>query len=100
MCYIKLVVCLNALQIEEFSLRVTAVLKAQGVTKGQTVALLVTNCPQYPALWLGIGRLGAITPLINTNQRGRTLLHSINVAECSAVIYSEEFQSGKFFVCS
>ncbi|XP_047041487.1 long-chain fatty acid transport protein 4-like [Helicoverpa zea] len=80
-------------EVEDYSLRVTAVLKAQGIKKGNIVGLLVNNCPQQPALWMGIARLGAVTPLINTNQRGNALIHSINVAKCDALIISEEYQA-------
>ncbi|XP_045458927.1 long-chain fatty acid transport protein 4-like [Melitaea cinxia] len=80
-------------EVEDFSLRVTAVLKKYGVKKGDIVGLLVNNCPQMPALWLGNARLGGITPLINTNQRGNALIHSINVAKCDVLIFSSEYQS-------
>ncbi|XP_049872890.1 long-chain fatty acid transport protein 4-like [Pectinophora gossypiella] len=79
-------------EVEDFSLRVSATLKAQGVKKGDIVGLLMNNCPQLPAFWLGISRLGAITPLINTNQRGNALIHSINVAKCNVLIFSDEYQ--------
>ncbi|KAL0849044.1 hypothetical protein ABMA28_013408 [Loxostege sticticalis] len=78
-------------QVEDFSLRVSAVLRAQGVKKGDVVAIMMNNCPEIPATWLGITRLGAVAPLINTNQTGNTLLHSINIAKCDIVIYGEEF---------
>ncbi|XP_013200657.1 long-chain fatty acid transport protein 4 [Amyelois transitella] len=80
-------------EVEDYSLRMTAVLRAQGIGKGRIVALLMNNCPQLPALWLGNARVGAVTPLINTNQRGNALLHSINVAKCDALIFSEEYLS-------
>ncbi|CAH0404707.1 unnamed protein product [Chilo suppressalis] len=80
-------------EVEDFSLRMTAIMKAQGVKKGDIVGIFVTNCPQLPAMWMGNARLGAITPLINTNQRGNALLHSINVAKCNILIYSEDLQS-------
>lgn len=82
-------------KVEDFSLRVTAVLKAQGIKKGSVVAILMNNCPQMPAMWLGAGRLGAVCPLINTNQRGNALVHSVNVANCDVIIFSEDYQSGK-----
>ncbi|VVC90311.1 unnamed protein product [Leptidea sinapis] len=84
-------------EVEDFSLRMTAVMKAQGVKKGSIVGLFTSNCPEMPALWLGNARLGAVTPLINTNQRGKALLHSINVAKCDVLIFSEEYLSGKYF---
>ncbi|XP_047544879.1 long-chain fatty acid transport protein 4-like isoform X1 [Vanessa atalanta] len=80
-------------EVEDYSLRVTAVLKKHGVKKGSIVGLLVNNSPQMPALWLGNARLGGITPLINTNQRGNALLHSISVAKCDVLIFSDEYQS-------
>ncbi|XP_059059383.1 long-chain fatty acid transport protein 4-like [Achroia grisella] len=80
-------------EVEDFSLRMTAVLKAQGIRKGSIVGMLVNNCPQLPAIWLGNARVGAVTPLINTNQRGNALLHSINVAKCDILIFSDEYQS-------
>ncbi|XP_050675511.1 long-chain fatty acid transport protein 4 [Leptidea sinapis] len=80
-------------EVEDFSLRMTAVMKAQGVKKGSIVGLFTSNCPEMPALWLGNARLGAVTPLINTNQRGKALLHSINVAKCDVLIFSEEYLS-------
>ncbi|CAK1603335.1 unnamed protein product [Parnassius mnemosyne] len=80
-------------EVEDFSLRVTAVLKANDIKKGKIVGLLVNNCPQMPALWLGNARLGGITPLINTNLRGNALIHSINIAKCNVLIFSEEYQA-------
>lgn len=87
-------------QVEDYSLRVTAALKAQGVKKGDVVGLFLNNCPELPCLWLGIGRLGGITPLINTNQRGKALVHSINVAACNYLIFADEFLSGEEIVTS
>ncbi|CAK1549763.1 unnamed protein product [Leptosia nina] len=80
-------------QVEDFSLRVSAVLKAQGVKKGDTVGVMASNYPEMPSIWLGIARVGGISPLINTNQTGNTLLHSINVAKCDVLIYGSEFET-------
>lgn len=80
--------------MEDYSLRVTAILKNQGIKKGSIVGLFTNNCPQMPGIWLGASRLGAICPLINTNQRGNALTHSINVAKCDALIFSNEYLTG------
>lgn len=64
------------------------------------MALMASNYPEMPAIWLGITRLGAVAPLINTNQTGKTLLHSINIAKCDYVIYGSEFESGLFILIS
>ncbi|CAH0726565.1 unnamed protein product, partial [Brenthis ino] len=80
-------------QVEDFSLRVSAVLRSQGVKRGNTVAVMASNYPEMPSIWLGITRIGGIAPLINTNQTGNTLLHSITIAKCDFVIYGSEFES-------
>ncbi|XP_028039800.1 long-chain fatty acid transport protein 4-like [Bombyx mandarina] len=80
-------------QVEEFSLRVTALLKNHGVKRGDVVGVMMNNCPELPATWLGVARMGGVSPLINTNQTGNALLHSVNVAKCNVVIYGSEFQS-------
>ncbi|XP_028162675.1 long-chain fatty acid transport protein 4-like [Ostrinia nubilalis] len=79
-------------QVEEFSLRTSAVLKANGVKRGDVVGVMMSNSPELPAIWLGLTRLGAVAPLINTNQTGNTLLHSINIAKCDVVIYGAEYE--------
>src|SRR5262245_20113376 len=43
---------------------------AQGLAKGDVVALLMTNRPEYVAIWLGITRAGGTVALLNTNLAG------------------------------
>ncbi|XP_058799157.1 long-chain fatty acid transport protein 4 [Phymastichus coffea] len=77
-------------QVEDYSNKVASVFKAHGYKKGDTVALLLENRPEYVAIWLGLSKLGIITPLINTNLRKSSLLHSVTVAECQALIYGAD----------
>lgn len=70
-------------------------LKAQGIKRGDTVGVLISNCPEMPATWLGTARIGGISPLINTNQTGNALLHSITIAKCDALIYGSEYEDGE-----
>ena len=53
---------------------------AEGIAKGETVALLMRNRPEFVALWLGLTRVGVRVALLNTNLRGRGLAHCIDVA--------------------
>jgi fatty-acyl-CoA synthase len=46
---------------------------AEGVSKGDVVALLMTNRPEYVAIWLGIIRAGGTVALLNTNLAGAAL---------------------------
>lgn len=78
------------LQIEDLSNKVAYVFKSHGYRKGDVVALLMENRPEYVAVWLGLSKLGVTIPLINTNLRKTSLLHCINVARCQALIFSDE----------
>jgi len=58
----------------------------QGLAAGDVVALLMPNCPDYMAIWLGISRVGGVVALVNTNLTGDSLQHSIEVVAPKHVI--------------
>ncbi|WP_232629359.1 long-chain-acyl-CoA synthetase [Methylobacterium sp. Leaf118] len=60
--------------------------RARGLAKGDTVALLMRNRPDYLAIWLGLSRVGVRVALLNTNLRERGLAHCIAVAAPRLVI--------------
>jgi len=62
----------------------------QGLVAGDTVSLLMPNCAEYMAIWLGLTRIGVVVALINTNLAGDALLHSINIVAPRAVIVGAE----------
>lgn len=66
----------------------------RGYAKGDCVALFMENRPEYVGLWLGLAKIGVIPALINYNLRQSSLLHTINVAECRAIIYGAELEYG------
>ncbi len=59
---------------------------AQGLGHGDVVCLLMPNCPDYMAIWLGLSRIGGIVSLLNTNLTGDLLAHSINIVAPRFVI--------------
>ncbi len=61
---------------------------AQGLKTGDTVALLMSNRPDYVACWMGLTKVGVATALINTNLVGGPLTHCINIANADHVIVS------------
>ena len=63
----------------------------QGIGKGSTVCLIMPNCPDYLACWLGVTRIGAEVALINTKLIGRSLAHCINVAGPGHVVVAQEY---------
>ena len=60
--------------------------REQALSPGEVVCLLMPNCPQYLALWLGLTRAGIIVSLLNTNLTGAALAHSINIVRPRYVI--------------
>src|SRR5215469_2139170 len=59
---------------------------ARGLGPGDTVCLVMANCPDYLAIWLGLSGIGATVALINTNLRGELLAHSLNLVAPRHVI--------------
>jgi fatty-acyl-CoA synthase len=57
-----------------------------GLTSGDVVCLLMPNCPDYLAIWLGLTRVGVVVSLLNTNLSGEALAHSINIVAPRYVI--------------
>ena len=58
----------------------------KGLKKGDRVALYMDNLPIYPVIWVGLGKIGVVTALINSHQEGKALSHSITVANSKAII--------------
>jgi fatty-acyl-CoA synthase len=58
----------------------------QGLAAGDVVCLLMPNCPEYMAIWLGITHVRGIVALLNTNLTGDSLAHSINLVAPKHVI--------------
>jgi fatty-acyl-CoA synthase len=59
---------------------------SEGVGKGDVVALLMPNRPEYMAVWLGLTRIGAVVALINTNLRDASLAHCLAVANAKLIV--------------
>ncbi len=69
-------------------------LMEQGVRKGDAVAILVENRPELLAAVSACAKIGAVNALINTSQKGKVLVHSINLVEPKAAIVGEELLEG------
>ena len=56
----------------------------RNIRPGEVVGLVMANCPDYLAIWLGITRVGGVVALVNTNLAGDALLHSIGIVAPAA----------------
>ena len=77
---------------------------AQGLSHGDCVALFMENRPDFLCCWLGMFKAGLSVALINTNQRGQALAHSIEIAGAKHLIAGAELAScvhrGAFFTAA
>lgn len=60
--------------------------RERALAPGDVVCLLMHNCPDYLAIWLGLTRAGVVVALLNTNLSERALAHCINIVSPRAVI--------------
>ena len=63
---------------------------ARGLCKGDVVALLMQNRPEYLVLWAGLAKVGATTALLNTQLTGRALAHALGEARARLVVLGAE----------
>ena len=59
---------------------------SRGLAPGEAVCLMMANCPDYLAIWLGLSGIGVTVALINTNLRGELLAHSLRLVSPRYVI--------------
>jgi fatty-acyl-CoA synthase len=62
----------------------------QGIGKGEVVCLLMSNRPEYFAIWLGITSVGGVVALLNTNLGGASLALCIRIAGAAHLIVESE----------
>ncbi|HUZ66541.1 MAG TPA: long-chain-acyl-CoA synthetase [Beijerinckiaceae bacterium] len=64
--------------------------RAQDIEIGDAVCLLMPNCPDYLAIWLGIASVGGVVALLNASLGGPALAHCISVVAPKRIIVSAD----------
>ncbi|XP_078592849.1 long-chain fatty acid transport protein 2-like [Branchiostoma floridae x Branchiostoma japonicum] len=75
--------------VDVMSNKVANVFHGEGVTCGDTVAMLVHNEPAFIWTFLGLAKLGVKIALLNTNLRNKSLLHCFKAAEAKVLIVGQ-----------
>ena len=70
--------------------RYAAVFKHYGAGSGDAVAILMQNRPETLAAVAGVVKLGAVAAMLNHNQRGAALAHSLNLSRPALLVVGEE----------
>lgn len=63
---------------------------AAGLRRGDTVALLMENRPEFVTVWLGLSKVGVVTALLNTHLQADGLVHCVKLAGSAHLIVGEE----------
>ncbi len=61
-----------------------------GVERGQLVPVLMANGPTFAVTWLALCTLGAVSTLLNTQFRGPSLVHTLNLSGAETVVVDAE----------
>ena len=77
---------LDFAHLEVLSERMAASLSARGVTKGDRVALMLPNCPQYVVSFFATARLGAIATQLNPMYVEREIEHILNDSGAETIV--------------
>ena len=72
----------------------------EGVGRGDVVALMMDNRPEYLFAVHGLGKLGAAAALINTNLGGGPLVHAVGISGARKVLAGDEHAAAVFDVRS
>ena len=67
-----------------------AVLAARGVGRGDVVGIMLKNSSRAVLLMLAVVKLGAIAGMLNYNQRGKVLAHSVDLLDARMLIGEDE----------
>jgi citronellyl-CoA synthetase len=80
-------------QFNEAANRYAHLFTQKGFKKGDVVALLMENRPEYLIIIAGLAKLGVIISLINTGVRGKVLSHAANICNAQSIIIGNELLS-------
>ena len=80
-------------ELDEASLAFAAWLQAQGLGKGQRVALMMPNVLQFPIAMAGALRAGCTVVNVNPLYTPRELEHQLNDSGAEAIVVMENFAS-------
>jgi fatty-acyl-CoA synthase len=77
-------------EANETANRYAAVLAAHGVGRGDVVGIMKKNSPRAVLLMLAVVKLGAIAGMLNYNQQGKVLAHSVGLLDAKLLVGEDE----------
>ena len=77
-------------EMDSWANRIANLLLSREIEKGDSVAILLDNRPELLASVLACSKIGAVSAMLNTAQKGKVLAHSINIVSPKCIIAGEE----------
>ncbi|MFQ3620239.1 MAG: AMP-binding protein [Spirochaetales bacterium] len=78
-------------ELEEQSNKVANALQGLGLRKGDRVAIMLPNIPEFVYTFFGVQKLGAIAVPFNTMYKGREITHILNDSGARAIVTLTNF---------
>ncbi|HMM49414.1 MAG TPA: AMP-binding protein [Miltoncostaeaceae bacterium] len=78
-------------EVNTWANRVANALLERGLTKGESVSVMLPNCERFVPVWYGILKAGGVMSSINTAYKGDFLSWTINLVEARTIVISDEF---------
>src|SRR5262249_11959188 len=78
-------------EVDELSQSFAAYLQSQGLEKGDRIAVMMPNVPQYPVVVAGILRAGLIVVNVNPLYTPRELEHQLKDSGAKLIVILENF---------
>jgi len=66
-------------------------LQKQGIQKGDHVAVMLSNCPEFPCTWLALAKLGAVMIPLNNGYQSKDLEYILNDSNACVLIIEDIF---------
>ncbi len=79
-------------ELDLLSNRFSRVFQELGVRKGDHVAVMLPNCPEWIACWFGLAKLGAVLVAFNTQWKADGLEYALRQTDIKYCLLAAEFQ--------
>ena len=80
-------------EVEALSNQVAHWALSKGFKPRDVVALFMENRPAYVITWLGLAKVGVTVAWINSNNKMKPLIHSIEISKAKALLFGSELAS-------
>jgi carnitine-CoA ligase len=79
-------------EIDLLSNRYARAFSSLGVRRGDHLAVMLPNCPEWIACWFGLAKLGAVLVAFNTQWKADGLAYALKQTDCKYFLLGSEYQ--------